>query len=65
MTELKLKPCPFCGELPIINHIKESGALFDCGLFEYWVVCPRCGIRTQRNIKQSIVITTWNRRMQE
>jgi len=59
----ELKPCPFCGEMPIINHISDS--LFDCGIFTYWVVCPRCGIRTQRNRDKTEIIKAWNRRTNE
>ena len=59
----ELKPCPFCGENPVINHISDS--LFDCGIFAYWVVCPKCGIRTQKNRNLEEVIEAWNRRAKD
>ena len=56
----KLKPCPFCGEYPIIDHMNDS--LFDFGVLTYWIVCPKCGIRTQRNRDKTKIFEAWNRR---
>jgi len=58
-----LKPCAHCGEMPVMQHISDS--LFDCGIFAYWVVCPNCGIRTQRSRNQEEVIKAWNRRAKD
>jgi Lar family restriction alleviation protein len=60
----RLKPCAHCGYgIPTIDHTSDS--LFDCGIYVYWVVCPKCGIRTQRNRDNEEVIKAWNRRMGE
>ena len=57
---IELKPCPFCGEAPVMRHVSDS--LFDCGIFAYYVTCPKCGVRTQKDRDESKPIETWNRR---
>lgn len=47
MTDIELKPCPFCGHIPVIYgvEIKDfvNGAWAATGRKEYWVQ-PRCEI---------------------
>lgn len=62
MSEIKLKPCPFCGEQAVI-HVGDGVC----------VICKKCGCRT-RSLADGIyqvkpgggaiyrVIDIWNRR---
>lgn len=54
-----LKPCPICGEQPFLGH--EENGLYGSSIL-YYVVCPSCGIRTQKDRTVGTVIKTWNRR---
>ena len=55
----ELKPCPFCGEQPFLGH--EETGLYGSSIL-YYVICPSCGIRTQKDRMVGIVIRAWNRR---
>ena len=57
-----LKPCPFCGGLPIFRD-EETGLFGSKVLF--YVVCPVCGVRTQKERVINVVISAWNRRVGE
>lgn len=53
MSEIKLKPCPFCGgEAKIIGAI---GAVF-CAR------CTECGAETQSELSEQQAAELWNRR---
>lgn len=52
-NEIKLLPCPFCGEkAEIINH--RSG--------EYAVECTNCYGKTHRSVTEKLAIERWNTR---
>lgn len=54
----KLKPCPFCGAIPIIE--------FGNGIKKYWVCCQneKCRIQptTDAHKTKSVVVREWNKR---
>ena len=53
---VELKPCPFCGRMPIIQ---------DCGDYGYFVTC-RCGIeQTKLYAQKCDAVKHWNRRKTE
>lgn len=58
MSEIKLKPCPFCGRQAKI-------ATCDCGysVKEYWCYCSSCGCETQKYHSKEDVIAQWNERI--
>lgn len=50
MSEIKLKPCPFCGgEARIVGAI---GSVF-------WVRCTKCGAETQNELSQQQAAEAW------
>ena len=52
----ELKPCPFCGRVPIIE---------DCGERSYFIKC-KCGIEQSRLYMQKCdAVRHWNRRKTE
>ena len=57
MSELKLLPCPFCGEKPKM-------AIYDWGysVKEYWCYCSSCGCETQKYHSKEDAIAQWNER---
>ena len=61
MPNIKLKPCPFCGEMPTIGEMHE-----DCGDLGYSVMCinNKCPIeaRTAWHTDLKEVVEAWNRR---
>ncbi len=57
MDEIKLKPCPFCGEVPIpIGHGMSSGDSI------FWVRCYGCGASTTLFNSEEAAKKAWNRR---
>lgn len=54
----KLKPCPFCGAIPIIE--------FGNGIKKYWVCCQneKCRIQptTDAHKTKGVVVREWNKR---
>lgn len=58
MSELKLKKCPFCG---------GPAEMVDNSFFpnSYFVVCWRCGARTNYEHRKEIAAELWNRRVDE
>ena len=57
MEEIKLKPCPFCGN-PAIDHIKYN---FHKQTQRHVVKCTKCNASMEYRDKQS-AISAWNRR---
>ena len=56
MSEIKLKPCPFCeGGARIIGAV---GTVF-------WVKCTECGAETQSELTKQRAAERWNRRAGE
>ena len=48
MTNIELKPCPFCGCVPVLTHgdikLTKSGEKIDGDLYTYWSIrCNNCG----------------------
>ena len=61
MPEIKLKPCPFCGEREDIDYGINTGTLKG---FDY-VECQNCGAEIHaihKNGKAIAAIDAWNRR---
>ena len=54
----ELKPCPFCGVVPIVK--------FDNAIKKYWISCnnPKCRVQsmTDAHINKSVIVREWNRR---
>lgn len=54
----KLKPCPFCGEMPKVE--------FDEYYKKHWIYCnnPKCRIQpnTAFHKRKSVIVREWNRR---
>jgi len=61
MTQTKLKPCPFCGEEPMLIHRKREKSLPK----QWQAMCDeRCSApQFIRGEDRNEVIETWNRRM--
>lgn len=58
MSEIKLKPCPFCGDEEHIT-IQEK----EVGGFDFFSVkCDKCGVRTYAFAYSYSAIESWNRR---
>ncbi len=56
MSEIKLKPCPFCGgEARYFPFWNENPA-------DYWVRCKICGCETACYDTQEDAAVAWNRR---
>lgn len=50
---MELKPCPFCGRIPIVEK---------CGSKEYFIRC-KCGINQDKLYHQKCdAIRSWNKR---
>ena len=64
MSNIKLKPCPFCGSKACIYH----SAFFTC---EAKVMCPKCRIQTavykeaDMDNAEWFAVNAWNRRVTE
>ena len=52
MTEVNLKPCPFCG----------GTANLAKGLIEFWTYCPHCGAKTEFYETKQAAVKAWNAR---
>lgn len=48
----ELKPCPFCGETPVIEHGRLNESKVTVGEYYYSVKikCPRCNIETDTEV---------------
>ena len=56
MSEIKLKPCPFCGGEAKYMDIRDI-------VVSKFVTCTKCGIETKRNyLRRSYAIQAWNTR---
>ena len=59
MDEIKLKPCPFCGKVPIpIGHGMSTGDSI------FWVRCCGCGASTTLFNSEEAAKKAWNRRVE-
>ena len=63
MTETKLKPCPFCGRIPVAIH-----AELDFNPPEFFVMCPnpldcKTGTCTDNQPTEAEAIAAWNTRV--
>lgn len=56
MSEIKLKPCPFCGGEAKM-HPTSSAAH---GV--YWARCIECGVETRASYILDDAVKAWNRR---
>ncbi len=52
MTSDNLKPCPFCGSLPVLNH---------CGFSDFWVECYICETWTGNFETEIEAINAWEK----
>lgn len=57
MSEIKLKPCPFCG-----GEAKISTCDWGYSVKEYWCYCSSCGCETQKYHSKEDAIVQWNTR---
>ena len=57
MSDIKLKPCPFCGDRAAI-HKKNDDEVGFC----YFVFCTKCCCETQYSRTEEEAISDWNRR---
>lgn len=76
MSDIKLKPCPFCGKsVTVFTNAKE---MKDCSYYDdcYSLSCPMiaivcdvndggCGASTGYGWSKDVVIEKWNRRSKE
>ena len=56
--EIKLLPCPFCGEEPQIVEIKYQG----CSSVEFYDIACECGLSIGKQEDLDDLIEQWNRR---
>lgn len=54
MSEIKLKPCPFCGGEATLRKSELAGL--------YHIACFECGCRQDASYKKETVIKAWNTR---
>ena len=54
MSEIKLKPCPFCGGEALIKQDQYSRS---------YVVCPNCDTRSAARFDAARAAEAWNRRV--
>lgn len=59
MSEIKLKPCPFCGGKA------ESCTPWMGMAYGYWVRCEACGCETEVSSTEEQAAEAWNRRAGE
>lgn len=57
MSEVKLKPCPFCG-----GEAKISTYDWGYSVKEYWIYCHSCDCASGSYHSKEEAIETWNRR---
>lgn len=63
MTEVKLKPCPFCGAKCSAEKFTKNTVQLMEGVKCFWVICLNCGVRTGEYYKSDDAVTIWNRRI--
>jgi hypothetical protein len=55
----ELKPCPFCGAIPILEYGN--------GINKYWISCQneKCRIQpmTDAHTNKGVIVREWNRRV--
>lgn len=56
MSEIELKPCPFCGNKPI--HEDRGGTYY----YRYHIFCEKCGASVPHEHIDEIAISRWNAR---
>ena len=60
MTDIDLKPCPFCGGDAILRH-----SHFLKYFHEWWVKCSVCQTCTNLFDKKEHAVNFWQRRVKE
>ena len=58
-----LKPCPFCGGNAVKAVCHKNPDNYDGA--EFWVVCTKCHIKTNRSLDEDEPVDLWNRRVNE
>ena len=58
-----LKPCPFCGGNAVKAVCHKNPDNYDGA--EFWVVCAKCHIKTNRSLDEDEPVDLWNRRVKE
>lgn len=56
----ELKPCPFCGEAPSMEWIRDYEA--DSNVYRLMVMCRTCGAKSRPYLKGTDAAECWNRR---
>jgi len=62
MSDKKLKPCPFCGNVAVINF---DSTLSHLGKTEWFAKCRNCTATGGIALSKNVAITMWNRRVGE
>lgn len=62
MGEIRLKPCPFCGEEAFIHEICEDFLGVGWKIKGFAVSCKKCHVTTEYDQCKTTVIQEWNRR---
>lgn len=51
MSEVKIKPCPFCGNQDIYTRVEYAGVSFGVLLIDLKICCSRCGIEKEKRFE--------------
>lgn len=65
MSEIELKPCPFCGGEASIHEIKEDFLGLGWKIKGYAIFCKSCRASTEYDTNRNKVTEKWNRRTQK
>lgn len=60
--EIKLKPCPFCGESTVNDTTYQEPHTFESGETLFTIVCPDCVIPKVEHGVLEKAIEIWNKR---
>ena len=62
MSEIKLKPCPFCGGEAFIHELCEDFLGVGWKIRGFAVSCQKCHATTQDDKDRNIAIQSWDKR---